>query len=78
MNPYLQLFTSNGIRSVDLVKINESIPTTLHIKGNKIKIKYPGQGRTAICSFCRERGHYKLKDIIKTLIIVVIYAAPMS
>lgn len=50
----------NGNRSIDFTTINESIPTTLHIKGNKIKIKYPGQDRTPICSFCRQKGHYKL------------------
>ena len=49
----------NGNRSLDFIKINESIPTTLHIKGNKIKIKYPGQDRTPVCSFCRVKGHYK-------------------
>ena len=50
----------NGNRSIDFVKINESIPTTLHIKGNKIKIKYQEQDRTTICSFCRTKGHCKL------------------
>lgn len=49
----------NGNRSIDFIKINESIPTTLHIKGNKIKIKYQGQDRTPICSFCKTKGHYK-------------------
>lgn len=50
----------NGNRSLNFSKINLSIPTTLYVKGNRIRIKYDGQDRTAICSFCRERGHYKL------------------
>lgn len=50
----------NGNRSVNFTKINLNIPTTLYVKGNRIKIKYEGQDRTPICSYCKEKGHYKL------------------
>lgn len=49
----------NGVRSVLFHNIQDNIPTTLHIQGNKLRVKYEGQDRTPICSFCKERGHYK-------------------
>lgn len=50
----------NGNRSLNFTKIITTIPTTLYVKGNRIRIKYEGQDRTPICSYCREKGHYKL------------------
>lgn len=55
----------NGCRTVYFKKINKSIPTVLWINGNRIKIRYEGQDRTPICSFCKNRGHYR--DICETL-----------
>lgn len=49
----------NGIRSVFFKAINKPIPTTIFVKGNKIKLKHEGQDRTPVCSLCHQRGHYK-------------------
>ena len=49
----------NGIRSVNFRNINMSIPTVLFVQGNKVKIKYTGQDRTPICSFCKSKGRWK-------------------
>lgn len=56
----------NGYRTVYFRKINKTIPTVLWISGNRIKIRYDGQDRTPICSFCKVKGHYR--DICETLI----------
>lgn len=55
----------NGYRTIYYKKINKSIPTILWINGNRIKIRYEGQDRTPICSFCKVKGHYK--EICETL-----------
>lgn len=55
----------NGYRTIYYKNINKSIPTILWINGNRIKIRYEGQDRTPICSFCKVKGHYK--EICETL-----------
>lgn len=50
---------SSGIRSIKFRKINIPIPTTLFVRGNKIKLKHEGQDRTPFCSTCHLRGHYR-------------------
>lgn len=49
----------SGIRSIKYRTIHTPIPTTLFIRGNKIKLKHEGQDRTPYCSTCSTRGHYR-------------------
>ena len=49
----------NGIRSLNFTQLYKPIPTTIYIKGNRIKIKYAGQDRTPICAICKKKGHYR-------------------
>ena len=49
----------NGVRSINFTSITKPIPTTLYIRGNRIKIKYSGQDRTPICGICKTKGHYR-------------------
>ena len=39
--------------------MTKPIPTTLYIRGNRIKIKHNGQDRTPICGICKTKGHYR-------------------
>ena len=48
----------NDVRSLSFKTINKPIPTTLFVRGNRIKVKYLGQDRTPTCSICKTRGHY--------------------
>lgn len=49
----------NGVRSINFTEIVNSIPTTLYVKGNRIKLKHIGQDRTPVCSICKEKNHYR-------------------
>ena len=49
----------NGVRSVNFTTIVKPIPTTLFVRGNRLKLKHEGQDRTPICGICKERGHYR-------------------
>ena len=49
----------NGNRSVLYYEKPSNIPTTLWVQGNKVKMIYDGQDRTAICSYCKAKGHYR-------------------
>ena len=35
------------------------------MNGNEIKVRYDGQDREAICSYCHQKGHYKTKKTKK-------------
>lgn len=49
----------NGVRSVNFKRISKPIPTTLLVRGNRLKIKHEGQDRTPVCGICKEKGHYR-------------------
>ena len=49
----------NGNRSVLYYEKPSNIPITLWVQGNKVKVRYDGQDRTAICSYCKAKGHYR-------------------
>ena len=49
----------NGIRSVNFITIIKPIPTTIFVRGNRLKLKHEGQDRTPICGICKEKGHYR-------------------
>lgn len=49
----------NGNRSVIFNELPRNIPTVLWVSGNRIKIRYEGQDREAICSYCHQKGHYR-------------------
>ena len=49
----------NGVRSVNFTTIVKPIPTTLFVRGNRLKLKHEGQDRTPICGICKERRHYR-------------------
>lgn len=49
----------NGIRSITFKKITTPIPTTLFIRGNRIKLKHAGQDRAPICGLYKTKGHYR-------------------
>ena len=49
----------NGNRSVVFNDLPRNIHTVLWVNVNKIKIRYEGQNREAICSYCHQKGHYK-------------------
>ena len=51
----------NGVRSVNFTTIVKPIPTTLFVRGNRLKLKHVGQDITPICGICKERGHYRNK-----------------
>ena len=51
----------NGARSVNFVELTRPIPTTIYVRGNRIKLKHMGQDRTPICAQCKQRGHYRLE-----------------
>ena len=48
----------NGIRSINFLSLNKPLPTTMYVKGNRIKLKHIGQDRTPICAVCKNKGHY--------------------
>ena len=47
------------MRSVNFMTIVNPIPTTIFVRGNRIKPKHEGQDRTPICGICKEKGHYR-------------------
>ena len=49
----------NGIRSGNFTTIVKPIPTTIFVRGNRLKLKHEGQDRTPICGICKEKGHYR-------------------
>ena len=49
----------NENRSVLYYEKPSNIPTTLWVQGNKVKVRYNGQDRTAICSYCKSKGHFR-------------------
>ena len=49
-----------GIRSVNFKKITKPIPTTLFVRGNRIRLKHENQNRTPVCGICKTRGHFRL------------------
>lgn len=51
----------NGVRSLNFKKIHKPIPTTLFIRGNRIKLKHEGQDREPVCGICKQKGHYRDK-----------------
>ena len=51
----------NGVRSLNFKKIYKPIPTTLFIRGNRIKLKHEGQDREPVCGICKKKGHYRDK-----------------
>ena len=46
---YRETNVYNGVRSINFKRIHTSIPTTLFIRGNRIKLKHEGQDREPIC-----------------------------
>ena len=60
----------NGVNLINFKDITTPIPTVIYVRGNKIKIKYEKQDRTAYCGICQERGHHrgeceKLKALVE-------------
>ena len=51
----------NGVRSLNFKKIHKPFPTTLFIRGNRIKLKHDGQDREPVCGICKKKGHYSDK-----------------
>ena len=49
----------NGVRSFNFKKIHNPIPTVIFVHGSKIKTRHEGQDRSAICSICKQRGHFR-------------------
>ena len=51
----------NGAKSINFKRIHTPIPTTLFIRGNRIKLKHEGQDREPVCRICKKKGHYRDK-----------------
>ena len=51
----------NGVKSIIFKEKTTPIPTVIYVRGNKIKIKYEKQDRTAYCGtcICQERGNHR-------------------
>ena len=61
MHKYRGTEIYNGVRSVNFLKIDKPIPTTMFVKGNRVRLRHEDQDRTPICGICRVRGHYRDK-----------------
>ena len=59
MHQYRGVEIYNGIRSVNFIELYKPLPTTLYVRGNKIKINHQGQDRTPICAICKQKGHFR-------------------
>ena len=59
MHQYKGVEIFNGIRSVNFTELYKPLPTTLYVRGNRIKIKHQGQDRTPICAICKQKGHFR-------------------
>ena len=59
MHKYRDTTIYNGIRSINFIRINKPIPTTLFVSGNRLRLKHINQDRTPICGICKTKGHYR-------------------
>ena len=51
----------NGVRSISFSRIDTPIPTTLFVRGNRIRLRHENQDRRPICGICKTKGHYRDK-----------------
>ena len=51
----------NGVRSVNFKKITKPIPTTMFVRGNRIRLKHDNQDRSPFCAVCKTKGHFRLE-----------------
>ena len=49
----------NGVRSFNYLNLKKPLPTVVWVQGNRVKTRHPNQDRTAFCSVCRTKGHYR-------------------
>ena len=59
MHKYRGTDIYNRVRSVNFLKIDKPIPTTMFVKGNRVRLQHEDQERTPICGICRVCGHYR-------------------
>ena len=58
MHKYRGTEIYNGVGSVNFLKIDKPVPTTMFVKRNRVRLRHEDQDRTPICRNCRVRGHY--------------------
>ena len=51
----------NGVRSISFKSLNKAIPTTMFVRGNRIRLRHENQDRSPICGLCKQKGHFRLE-----------------
>ena len=59
MHKYYNTDIYNGVRSITFTRIDTPIPTTLFVRGNRIKLRHENQDRRPVCGICKTKGHYR-------------------